>query len=229
MLVLVGGHLVGIAIDVWLTKENLPLSMMTGMKEAPAGTVASERFLRIGGGLLLALTIFAMWWFAYAWHEPVEQRLSHNDAAAEGPQVAFIGPRLPDDATWREECGACHLAFHPNLLPARSWERLIAEQNKHFGTDLALAPDTAATILAFLSRNAAESNLTEAAFKINRSIPADSSPLRITDTRYWVSKHSSITSTVWTRPEVRSKSNCAACHLDAVAGTFQDSAMRLPP
>jgi hypothetical protein len=29
-------------------------------------------------------------------------------------------------------------------------------------------------------------------------------------------------------PLVKSKSNCAACHLDAEAGTYQDSAIRIP-
>jgi len=27
---------------------------------------------------------------------------------------------------------------------------------------------------------------------------------------------------------VRSKANCAACHLDAERGTFEDAAMRMP-
>ena len=42
---------------------------------------------------------------------------------------------------------------------------------------------------AFLLKNAAEQVLTEAAWKIDRSIPAAETPLRITETAYWINKH----------------------------------------
>ena len=229
MLALVAGHLAGIALDVWMTKENLPLSMLTGYKEAAAGAVASGSYTAVGSGLVLLVAAFAAWWFAYAWHKPLQARIGEVVTIAEVPSVRFIGRPLPDDPTWREECGSCHLLFHPNLLPARSWQRLLTEQDRHFGTDLALAPATTATVRAFLTSNAAEHSPTEAAFKINRSVPAASAPLRITETPYWIAKHDSIGVDVWARPTVKSKANCAACHVDAEAGTFEDSAMRLPP
>jgi hypothetical protein len=53
-------------------------------------------------------------------------------------------------------------------------------------------------------------------------------PLRITETPYWVEKHREIPESDWQLPLVNSKSNCAACHLDALAGTFEDAAMRIP-
>ncbi len=137
-------------------------------------------------------------------------------------------PRLTDDASWREECGACHLAFHPNLLPERSWRALIAGQADHFGSDLALDISTQHSILSFLVNNAAEKRPREAAFKINRSIEASATPLRIGETPYWVDKHADIASADWQSPKVKSKANCAACHLDAEAGTFEDSAMPVP-
>jgi cytochrome b len=228
MLVLVAGHLAGIAIDAWLTKDNLPLAMLTGFKESPAEIVASRRYAAVGGGLVLSVAAFGAWWFAYAWHRPSEVGIGQGEALGVVPPVAFVGRRLPEDPTWREECGTCHLAFHPNLLPARSWQRLLSEQDRHFGTDLALAPSVAATLHAFLARNAAERSPTEAAFKINRSIPAGNTPLRITATPYWLAKHGGIAKEVWARPSVKSRANCAACHVDAEAGTFEDSAMHIP-
>jgi hypothetical protein len=142
--------------------------------------------------------------------------------------VAFVGRALADDPLWREECGSCHLAIHPNLLPARSWKLMLAGQAGHFGTDLALDAPTAAAVLAFLVRHAAEYSPTEAAFKINRSIPPGVTPLRITETPYWVEKHHDIRESEWQLPGVKTKANCAACHIDAVAGTFEDAAMRIP-
>jgi cytochrome b len=228
MLVVVGGHLTGVALGSWLHGENLPLSMLTGMKRAPDGTPASGAFRGVAAALALVVASFGAWWFFYAWHEPVKASLGQADATQNGPHVAFVGRTLPDDPLWREECGSCHLAFHPNLLPSRSWQRLIAEQGRHFGTDLALDAATADAVLAFLVRNAAENSPTEAAFKISRSIPKDVTPLRITETPYWVVKHGDIRDADWRSPQVKSRTACAACHLDAEAGTFEDAAMRIP-
>jgi hypothetical protein len=83
-------------------------------------------------------------------------------------------------------------------------------------------------VLAFLVTNAAEHSRTEAAFKINRSLKPDSTPLRITETPYWIKKHEDVSEADWNLPKVKSKGNCAACHLDAEAGTFEDAAMHIP-
>jgi hypothetical protein len=105
---------------------------------------------------------------------------------------------------------------------------LLDGQADHFGDDLALDPAILAELREFARRNAAESALTEAAWKINRSVPAQETPLRITETRYWKRKHREIADNLWRAPVVRTRANCAACHLDAERGTFEDAAMRLP-
>jgi hypothetical protein len=70
--------------------------------------------------------------------------------------------------------------------------------------------------------------MTEAAYKIGKSIPAAVAPLRITETGYWQKKHDEITGAVWRSKKVGAKSNCAACHRDAESGTFEDAAMQIP-
>ncbi len=79
-----------------------------------------------------------------------------------------------------------------------------------------------------MTANSADLKLTEPAFKIGASLNPGESPLRITETPYWVRKHSEITAAEWKQPLVKSKANCAACHLDADAGTFEDAAMQMP-
>jgi cytochrome b len=224
MLLVVIGHVAGVVLESWLHKENLPRTMLTGMKDVPRETPASRSYGGVGLALALAVALFSGGWFSYAL--PHYLMLGKADNGA--PRVAFVGAQLPDDPQWREECGSCHLAFHPNLLPARSWRKLVAEQNQHFGLDLALDAPTQRALLAFMESSSAERSLTEAAFKINRSLKNGATPLRITETPYWLKKHKEITEANWRLPQVKSKANCAACHQDAEAGTFEDAAMRIP-
>jgi len=34
---------------------------------------------------------------------------------------------------YKEECGACHFAYQPELLPSGSWEKILAGLEDHFG------------------------------------------------------------------------------------------------
>ena len=53
-----------------------------------------------------------------------------------------------------------------------------------------------------------------------RGIPADATPLRITDTRFWIRGHSDISAAGFASPNVKSKANCVACHRSAAAGQY---------
>ena len=39
------------------------------------------------------------------------------------------------DAVVLKECGACHMAFQPQMLPKRSWGKIMSELPNHFGED----------------------------------------------------------------------------------------------
>ncbi|HEC17507.1 MAG TPA: cytochrome B [Sedimenticola sp.] len=217
MLGLVAVHIAGVVVESLLHRENLVAAMLTGRKPSKPGMVSARAGRPTGILMSVAIAAFGLSWFhGYLVETP------------ERPYRPFSGIELPDQALWREECGACHLAFHPSLLPARSWRTMMAGQSSHFGEDLFLERDSADEIERFLLENAAEQALTEAAWKINRSIAATETPLRITETPYWVDKHKEIPGRVWEDPRVNGKVNCASCHLDADAGTFEDAAMRIP-
>ena len=224
MLLVVIGHLTGVVVESIQHRENLARAMFTGSKLAEPGVpTASPRWGVAALMLTLALG-FGGWWFAYA----VDGRLDQARGETEGPHVKFVGATLANSPQWRDECGSCHLAFHPNLLPSRSWNAIIAGQARHFGSDLALDAATSGPLLAFAVANSADSQQTEASYKIMRSLKPADTPLRITETPYWVKKHRNITPARWQSAPIKSKANCAACHLDAEEGTFLDAAMHIP-
>ncbi|OAD23589.1 cytochrome B561 [Candidatus Thiomargarita nelsonii] len=200
MLGLIGIHIVGVLIESGLYRENLIKAMITGFKTTTVQQTCAPRH-----GLTAALLILAV----------LAGSSGYFSGYLNQPYLPFLGPVLPDNALWREECGDCHLAYHPTLLPARSWQRMLAEQDDHFGEDLYLDDETKAEIHTFLVENAAESGLTEAAWKINRSTPPVQSPLRLTETPFWREQHQNIADEIWQHFEVNWKGNCGACHLDA--------------
>lgn len=226
MLLLVGVHITGVVVESVLHRENLARSMVNGHKLAGPNTPKGQAHRLVALVLLLTMLGFGGWWFAYAIHNSWAAMSSSGPAVVR--QVPFVGPTLANNAQWREECGSCHGVFHPSLLPARSWQKMMAEQDQHFGTDLALDEPTTKAVLAFLVANAAEAQATEAAYKIGQSIPTGAAPQRITETPYWIRKHRDISAADWANPLVKSKTNCAACHSDADAGTFEDGAMQVP-
>ncbi|MCB1887496.1 MAG: diheme cytochrome c [Rhodocyclaceae bacterium] len=129
----------------------------------------------------------------------------------------------PLDPLYLEECGACHVAFPPALLSQRSWGAVADGLADHFGTDASLDPETLQTIRRYLDDNAGR----------RRSDGADGRPLlRITDTRWFRKEHRpgehGLRSDTFSRPEVGSAANCAACHRGAEEGRYGEREIRIP-
>jgi cytochrome b len=215
MLILVIIHIIGVVAESILHRENLPGAMFTGHKSGDMPGVAHHVWT---GVLILVLFAAGAGWYFHGY-------LLASEAQ---PYLPFIGPQLADNELWREECGSCHTAYHPVLLPQRSWAAVFAGQADHFGEDLMLDEETVAELATFHQTHAAETLRTQAAYKILRSIPADKTPLRITRTAYWQHRHSEIDDKLWEKEPVNSRANCDACHLDAAQGTYENGAMRLP-
>ncbi len=140
--------------------------------------------------------------------------------AALAPARADDGPLMPRQVpdAYVQECGACHTAFAPALLPAASWQRIMAGLDRHFGTDASLDPTLTASLAGWLKSHAAAGQRTGA------SPPQD----RITLSAWFQRKHHDVDPTAWRSSGVKSAANCGACHAGADRGNFDDDDLLAP-
>lgn len=126
------------------------------------------------------------------------------------------------DPVVKEECGACHLPYAPSMLPARSWQRLMGQLDKHFGDDASLAPETAQRITDYLVANAADTGGERFGTRLLHGVGNESTPLRITELPRWMREHRKVSDQEWRSKKVGTKANCAACHTDAERGYYDE-------
>lgn len=217
-------HVMAALLHDLIWKEGLILSMLTGRKtlEASVDAAVVERPLlkKMAFAVLGAVTISAV----------LVVLPGHKDASG------FTRTLLEDqgglraierNALYEEECGSCHNALSPTLLPARSWAKVMAGLGEHFGDDASLPEETSTEILKWLAASSAERAFSEPSKKMISTI-GDGTPLRITEVTYWKRKHSDIGNDVFSRKGVSSRTNCAACHPGAPLGSFEDRDISIP-
>jgi cytochrome b len=212
LLGLIGVHVAGAVFESRRTHENLVRAMLDGRKEARDADHASisrkaRPFLAVGiAGTVLAASAGAVWSFAAK------------------PGLGVPTGRL--DPTYADECSACHIAYHPSLLPRASWSGLMAGLANHFGENATLDTATTTKIAAYLQENAAEAYDTKPANRFRRVDPAK--PFTITAAPFWIRTHSDISDAVFALKAVAGRGNCAACHTDARTGRFYPGAIDIP-
>lgn len=84
------------------------------------------------------------------------------------------------DERYVEECGACHYAYPPGLLPASSWQKIMAGLEDHFEDNAETDADTVNYITQYLVANALREGQASRLSVLLRNMPNDP-PLRITD------------------------------------------------
>lgn len=137
---------------------------------------------------------------------------------------------MPAGKTYVNECGACHTAYAPGLLPARSWHKMMAGLADHFGEDATLDEPDHFTILKELETLAADGTYaTMRMRRIAHAIPAASAPQRISETPYFKYLHDEVPASIWRRKPIGSGANCGACHTRANEGRYGEREIRIPP
>lgn len=139
-------------------------------------------------------------------------------AHAGAPAAAAATPAAMAESTYRSECTGCHVAYPPALLPAASWQRVMAGLARHYGSNASLEPQTARQLTLWLTANAGTGRRAQSA------PPED----RITRSAWFVHEHGELRPAIWRRPAVKSPSNCSACHAGAERGSFDEYDVRVP-
>jgi hypothetical protein len=163
-------------------------------------------------------------------HHEHDERRSHeyrsNSWVEPGEDVAPV-----TNASYTEECGACHMAYQPGLLPADAWRRIMQPDAlaAHYGDDASLEPALRQDLTAYLTGHGAEQarSSRSRAFAVGK---ADVNGLpRITATRYFRNEHHEIPARmVADNAEVGGFSNCNACHTSADAGIYNEHRVQIP-
>ncbi len=135
------------------------------------------------------------------------------------------------DAKYQSECGTCHFAYLPGMLPARSWDALLTKSNEHFGETLSLDPESLRHIRDFLTTNAADRSDFLGSKQLLYRLSDQSTPLRITSLPMFKNYHFSVLNKMrlvaglysvrdLSRDARKGVLNCNTCHERAAAGSF---------
>jgi len=134
-----------------------------------------------------------------------------------------------NNQVYREECGSCHFAFQPGLLPEKSWRKMMTGLEDHFGDNAELDAETQKSLLDYLVANSADKSNYKRSKRIMGSLRQGEVPLRISDTLYFKKKHDEIPLRyVVDNKDVGSYSKCEACHKRAEAGSYDDDEVDIP-
>ncbi len=211
-------HITGVLVEQFWHKTGMVFAMVTGYKRTEGKDTEVKPFLSIFSYIMIVIAIATYFFIVSSNYNFLTlQKYTNID-------YEHISP------VYLKECGDCHNAYPPFLLPRKSWERVMGALDNHFGEEITEANITKLqqkSILEFLKENAAETNTHEASVKLMHSLGIRR-PKAITKTPYWRETHKDIPKSVFKSKEIKDKSNCSACHKDFEYGNLEDMNIKYP-
>ena len=138
-------------------------------------------------------------------------------AGTEGESVSAVR-----DPIVVKECGACHLAYHPIFLPARSWQKLVDGLKDHFGENADLDEATKKHIAGYLTANAGDNVYFQG--WAARGLSEGETPLRITSAPWWLRVHEKHNrNQALQRAHSKARGDCTACHSGKKKAYYEDN------
>jgi hypothetical protein len=135
-------------------------------------------------------------------------------AAAMAARAVEVAP--VKNANYTKECSGCHFAFQPGLLPARSWEKIFAQLDQHFGETITLKPELVTELRAYAVENAADHSSADLSKLVLGRVADSQTPIRIAQLPYMRKHHGAIQMV----KQLKTIANCSDCHPRAPQGEF---------
>lgn len=147
-------------------------------------------------------------------------------ACAGNNKTAKNTPKVNND-TYQKNCGACHFAYQPGLLPASAWKSLLEKPDAHAGGALSFDDKTMSEIKNYLIQNSAENSGWGKSGKILSST-INETPVKISEISYIKRKHRGVRDSIFQRTSIGSRGNCIACHKSAESGLYDEDDVVIP-
>lgn len=205
-------HIAGVMVEQFWHKTGMAFAMITGYKRTEGEDTKVKSSLSFFAFIMIFLAIGSYFFILSS---------NYNFLTLQKYTNIDYEEKHPD---FYHECGECHTAYPPYLLPEKSWRRVMGALDNHFGEEITEANITRSqqdSILKFLIQNAAQTSNREAAVKMMNSLDIRR-PKAITKTIYWRETHKNIPRSAYREKKIKDKSNCAACHKDFKYGNLDD-------
>ncbi len=128
---------------------------------------------------------------------------------------------------YAKECGACHLAYQPGLLPERSWRKVMENLHDHFGDNAELPTADQPVLLEYLVNNSAERANYKRSAQMLHSIRKVDTPVRISQVPYFIREHREVANRVRGNEKIKSLGQCELCHQKANEGSYAENEIRV--
>ncbi len=211
-------HITGVLIEQFYHKTNMLFAMITGFKKSEGEDTDITSFGRSASFLFIILSVIAFYYIVSTYDNIITR--------------SIFPPINPEEQhrVYATDCGTCHKPYPAYLLTEKSWSRLMDGLNEHFNeriTEHNISTPARSSIRNYLSSHSAEHSTREAAFKMSRSI-GDNAPISTSKIAFWRETHAAIDPSVYKRPSIKSRANCAACHIDFEFGVLDDNKILIP-
>lgn len=134
---------------------------------------------------------------------------------------------MPADARYVGECGSCHTAYAPALLPAAAWRQVFGSLDRHYGMDASLDAKTRDGLLAAVLPLATEPGARPRYGTMTATAEAlDFTRISLSPLFRYV--HDEMPAYVWARKGVLSRAQCGNCHRRADEGRYFEREVRIP-
>lgn len=128
---------------------------------------------------------------------------------------------------YQDECGACHFAYQPGLLPAESWRKVMSNLADHFGENAELERGDQQRLQAYLDKNSADNSSSYLSRKVMRSLSKKATVMKISKIGFIAHEHNEIPRRVFKR-NLQGLTNCNACHQRAEQGLYGERDIKIP-